>query len=129
MPLAAARDPSSSDSMPASTFSNVDFPVPFAPTRPTRSPGVKSQSRPPKRTLEPKCFPAEESWIMGAKRAAEFDIGRDRSALTFSVSGLGIGPGVGHQGRKSRHLSSKLGNRLAGRRNCVYLDLDAASLC
>src|SRR5271157_2792975 len=43
----------------------VDLPVPLAPTRPTRSCDVISQSVFSKRSLWPKRFPAPESWIMG----------------------------------------------------------------
>ncbi len=38
---------------PARIFSSVDLPVPFAPTSPTRSLGVISQSAPSKRSLWP----------------------------------------------------------------------------
>ena len=44
--LAIEREPSSRLSMPASTFSRVDLPVPFPPTRPTRSAGPTTQLSP-----------------------------------------------------------------------------------
>src|ERR1700731_67374 len=44
---------------------SVDLPVPFPPTRPTRSLGVISQSAFSKRSLWPKRFPAPDNWIMG----------------------------------------------------------------
>ena len=45
--------PESSPSMPASTFSSDDLPVPLAPTMPARSLGVTSQSTFSKRILGP----------------------------------------------------------------------------
>src|SRR5215469_9773689 len=59
--LAAEKEPLSRVSIPASSFSKVDLPVPFAPTSPTRSLAPTTQLRPSKSVLEPKCFPAEES--------------------------------------------------------------------
>src|SRR3954451_16168969 len=47
--------------MPAITFSRVDLPVPLPPTRPARSFGVISQSRPSNSSLWPNLFPAPVS--------------------------------------------------------------------
>jgi hypothetical protein len=52
-PFCVAMLPESRPSMPASTLSSDDFPVPFAPTMPTRSLGVTSQSTFSKRILGP----------------------------------------------------------------------------
>src|SRR6266481_6991804 len=76
--------------MPAKTFNNVDLPVPFPPTRPTRSPSFTTQLRPSKSVLEPKCFPAEESWIMNMKMprgAGNAKTWRRLSSFTISVLG------------------------------------------
>src|SRR5689334_9581822 len=50
--------------MPYRILSSVDLPVPLAPTMPTRSLGVTSQSRFSKRVLGPNRLAAPVSWIM-----------------------------------------------------------------
>src|ERR1700704_4879193 len=79
--------------MPANTFNNVDLPVPLPPTRPTRSPSFTTQLRPSKSVLEPKCFPAEESWIMNMKMPRGSGNARTwRRLSSFTISALGSDP-------------------------------------
>jgi hypothetical protein len=56
----------------------VDLPVPLAPTSPTRSWAVMSQSAFSNRSLWPKRFPPDESWIM-EKNGGQWPVTSDQN--------------------------------------------------
>src|SRR5262245_56859014 len=65
--------PASRVSRPARSRSRVVLPVPFAPTIPTRSLGVTSQSKSSNRVLRPNRFAAPVTWIMMLSKFLEQD--------------------------------------------------------
>src|SRR4051794_15281230 len=101
--------PPSRPSRPARIRNSVVLPVPLAPTMPTRSLGVTSQSKSSNRTLGPNLLAAPVSWIIGNWRRTRRASDRRERESASTVVGVVAGEGRGHAAALVHFLEAGFG--------------------